>query len=124
MENYIIMPDLRKSGGFRLKDRFEGWDLDHYKLVIEAQVTLHAFSWAYKCKTGKNFTEKFPILKTNTFASMMANASKKFFKNHMKTAGAVVNDDLWPWAWPLVRGLKYLDSVYWPLAVHVHAILF
>ena len=76
-----------------MKDRFEGLDVDHYKLVIEAQATLHAFSWAYKCKTGKKFTEKFPILKTNTFASMMENGGKPFSKNHLIAAEAVVKDD-------------------------------
>ena len=105
------MTDLRKSGGFRLKDRYEGLDLDHYKLVVEAQATLHAFSWVYKCKTGKTFTEKFPIFKTNTFANMMENGGKEWFVHHSKNAEGVIQDDP-----VLVGGLQHLLTVYWPSA--------
>ncbi|CAG7722643.1 unnamed protein product [Allacma fusca] len=54
LDNCIVMANLREksNGGFRLRDRFLGLDLDHYKLVIEAQAKFHALSWAYKCKRG------------------------------------------------------------------------
>ncbi|CAG7831343.1 unnamed protein product, partial [Allacma fusca] len=64
--NNIIMPDLRakSNGEYRLRDRFLGFDLNHYYLVIEAQAKLHALSWAYKSKTGiQSLTGKFPFLK-------------------------------------------------------------
>ncbi|CAG7835786.1 unnamed protein product [Allacma fusca] len=66
LDNSIVMPDLRKpeNGPFVLRDRFLGFDLDHYLLVIEAQARLHATSWAYKSKLGKNILEEFPFLES------------------------------------------------------------
>ncbi|CAG7827557.1 unnamed protein product, partial [Allacma fusca] len=66
VDNNIIMPDLRTkaNGSYRLRDKFVGFDLNHYYLVIEAQAKLHALSWAYKCKTGTdNLTAKYPFLR-------------------------------------------------------------
>ena len=105
------MTDLRKSGGFRLKDRFEGFDLDHYKLVVEAQATLHAFSWAYKCKTGTNFSRKFPFLNINGFANMMEQGGFEFFKANLRTSEGIVKDDP-----VLVDGVNHLSSVFMPAA--------
>ena len=105
------MTDLRKSGGFRLKDRFEGFDLDHYKLVIEAQATLHAFSWAYKCKTGIKFLDKFPFLNTRAFEEMMEHGGMEFFRHNLRTTEDIVKDDA-----ALFEGVKYLDSVFWTAA--------
>ena len=57
-----MMPDLRKTGGYSLRDRFKGLDLDHFALVVEGQATLHAVSWSYKKSTGRTLLESFPVL--------------------------------------------------------------
>ena len=108
LDNYIIMTDLRESGGYRMRDRFEGFDLDHYKLVIEAQATLHALSWAYKCKNDNvKISEKFPCLTgMQGLRKGFNKTAAEFLQPNMQAAETLVNDDP-----ELAAGLTHLKSV-------------
>jgi hypothetical protein len=68
LENCVMMPDLRKTRGFRLANRLVGLDLAHAKLVIVAQAQVHALSWAYKMVEDlPDLATKFPFLVNGTF---------------------------------------------------------
>ena len=92
-----------------MKDRFDGLDLDHYKLVVEAQATLHALSWAYKSKSGTKLSEKCPSLRINAFANVLEGGGKGIFTQNLQIAEDILkNDDP-----ERVEGLKHLNSVFW-----------
>ena len=102
------MTDLRKSGGFRLQDRFQGLDLDHFKLVIEAHATLHAVSWAYKVKRGvPKLLEKFPLLSTKGFQKTHENGGEDYFRQQLDVGANLFKDDA-----ALTAGYEHLRSVF------------
>jgi hypothetical protein len=117
------MPDLREksNGAFRLRDRFLGFDYDHYKLVIEAHATLHALSWAYKCKKGfTDFEKEFPFLKVDfgplikvmqPFMEMSFTQAKETLKEYPEAVAAVeylhsVNESVGGLYWDFDYGQK------------------
>ncbi|CAG7719246.1 unnamed protein product [Allacma fusca] len=107
VDNNIIMPDLRakSNGEYRLRDRFLGFDLNHYYLVIEAQAKLHALSWAYKCKTGiQNLTEKFPFLKPK-FEMMIRMMQPLIDANFLVSKQILVDHP------EEVKAIEYLQSI-------------
>ena len=73
-----MMPDLRKQGGFSLRDRFKGLDLNHFKLVVEGQATLHAVSWAYKQLKGHKLVEMYPFIDAEGFAGSCEHFMNEF----------------------------------------------
>ncbi|CAG7831095.1 unnamed protein product, partial [Allacma fusca] len=100
--------DLRKpaNGPFILRDRFLGFDLDHYKLVIENQAALHAISWAYKSKRGlDSLYEDFPVL-DNDYGEMLK-AFMSFTESNIKT-----NEELFHDRPEIVRALGHLRGTY------------
>ncbi|CAG7700783.1 unnamed protein product [Allacma fusca] len=106
LNNLLVLKDLHKQGGFRLRDKFLGLDLDHYKLVIEGQAQLHAISWAYKYTRGlKNFHDNFPFLKM-VHDEDMETILDILDKECHYTCENIVQDD-----YEAVKALKYLSSV-------------
>jgi hypothetical protein len=108
LDNSIIMPDLRKpeNGPFRLRDRFLGFDLDHYKLVIESQAKLHAISWAYKTKRGlKSLIAEFPYLKSK-FGELMQ-AFTPLMESNIKANELLFHDRP-----DILEALAHLKEVY------------
>ena len=91
LESYIIMIDLRKRGGFSLGDRFKGLDLDHFKLVVEGQATLHAVSWAYKQHKGRNLSEIYPHLTGEGYADTFGMFTDQFLPAFEKEIEAFKN---------------------------------
>ncbi|CAG7830533.1 unnamed protein product, partial [Allacma fusca] len=84
LENCIVLPDLRKSGGFRLANRLEGFDLDHVKLVILEQAKLHALSWAYKQQTNtKSLSTKFQFLLETVFDGIPNQVLEGILESHL-----------------------------------------
>ena len=103
------MADLRKKGGFRLRDRFEGLDFDHFKLVIESQAILHAVSWAFKQSKGKNLREMYPFLTAENLMKIMEDNVSENLKLLDAEIESFKDDS------KIYEGLKYLRSVTEPL---------
>ena len=102
------MTDLRKKGGFFLRDRFKGLDLDHFKLVVEGQATLHAVSWAYKQLKGRNLQDMYPYLCGETFASTFQTFMAEFIPTIRKEM------DIFKDQPKIQAGLSYLQGVIMP----------
>ena len=103
-----MMIDLRKQGGFCLRDRFKGLDLDHFKLVIEGQATLHAVSWAFKQLKGRKLVEMYPFLGGEGFASVFEKFMDQFMSTIRKEIEVFKSE-------PKVHdGLSYLHTVATP----------
>ena len=111
LDSYLIMADLRKAGGFSLRDRFKGLDLDHFSLVVEGQAIVHATSWAYKQNTGRSLLESFPFLTTDGFKDMFEKGIFDIFFDAILKLKSLFNDDP-----RLQDGLDYLYKVVKPIS--------
>ena len=102
------MIDLKRQGGFCLRDRFEGLDLDHFKLVVEGQATLHAVSWAYKQVKGQKLVEMYPFLDGEGLGSA--------FEQYMEESRATVEKEIEMFkSEPKIHdGLRHLHTVIIP----------
>jgi len=60
-DHYLLMTDMKNTHGFRMANRHFGLGYDEVSLVMAEHSKIHAISWAYKLKHGKNIIkEKFP----------------------------------------------------------------
>ena len=109
-DNHIVMTDLRKQGGFSLRDRFKGLDLDHFKLVVEGQATLHAVSWAYKQQKGRKLRELYPFLRGAGFANMFEMFTSDYLRTIKKEIEVFKNEPR------IQNGLRQLQTVAVPAA--------
>ena len=105
------MTDLRKAGGYSLRDRFKGLDLDHFALVVEGQATLHAVTWAYKHKAGQSLVGSFPEISLDGITEMFNKGIIEQFN------GSILNiRSLFKESPRLQEGLDYIFKMAIPMA--------
>ena len=94
-----------------MRDRFKGLDLDHFKLVVEGQATLHAVSWAYRHNIGRSLLEAFPFISVKQFSAMYDSGMMD-----MMVAGMNKIKELFPDHPRLQEGIDHLQATCKPMS--------
>lgn len=90
----VLMPDLRLKG-FRIADCLEGFDLNHCKVVIEAQARFHALSWAYKqLNNVEKLSDRFPFLLGTCLDDVLEDLMTPMLKTNLNLFRAAVDQKI------------------------------
>jgi len=91
-------------------DKFQAYDLAHYRLIIESQATFHALSWAFKCKHGlKDFKSQYPVLKQEAMIGSLQ-YFKPLMTSNVLIAKSMAKKEDWVESVQILDGLERLMS--------------